>query len=78
MAETCRDLLRKVSLDVQFELIEDTSAVQKGAALFVAAHTRTGCIFGADMAGKVRRRAEQIGAHVARMLLDGPSVRGHG
>ena len=69
MAETCRNLLRKVGFDVQFELIEDTSAVQKGAALFLSAQTRTGCIFGADMAGKVGRRAEQIGAQVAQMLL---------
>ena len=69
MAETCRDMLRKAGFDAQFELIEDTSAVQKGAALFLAAYTRTGCIFGADMAGKVGRRAEQIGAQVARMLL---------
>jgi RNA 3'-terminal phosphate cyclase (ATP) len=69
MAQACRQVLGTEGLEASFELIEDTTAVQKGAALFVADRTNTGCLLGADMAGKIGRRAEQIGRQVAGMLL---------
>lgn len=70
MAEICQRLLHQAGHEVTFELVEDNTAVQRGAALFLAAQTHTGCLLGADMAGKLGRRAEQIGAEVVRMLLE--------
>ncbi|MEW6381863.1 MAG: RNA 3'-terminal phosphate cyclase [bacterium] len=81
MAETCQKILHKNGLEARFEIIDDTSAVQKGAALFVAASTRAGCLLGADLAGKPGRRSEWIADQVARMLLadlrSGASVDRH-
>jgi len=70
MAEMCQRLLNQAGHEVNFKLVEDNTAIQRGAALFLAAQTHTGCLLGADMAGKPGRRAEQIGAEVARMLLE--------
>jgi RNA 3'-terminal phosphate cyclase (ATP) len=70
MAEKCRKVLRANGLDVDFEILEDDSSSQKGAALFIAAASDQGCLIGADQAGAVGRSSEAIGEFVARLLLD--------
>ena len=70
MAESCQKVLKQANLEAHLELIKDNSAVQKGAALFLAAQTNTDCFLGADMAGKIGRRAELIGTQVAQMFLE--------
>ena len=81
MADTCRKLLQESGLEARIEIINDTKAAQKGAALFAVASTRSGCLLGADMAGKPGRRSEWIAAQVAHMLLEdlhsGASVDRH-
>lgn len=70
MAETCRRILQQRGCAAKIEVVDDESALQKGAALAVWARTDTGCLIGSDMAGKVGRAAEAIGRHVARALLE--------
>jgi RNA 3'-terminal phosphate cyclase (ATP) len=55
---------------VEFEIVQDTSALQKGAALFLAAETSTGCILGADRAGKRGRPSEAIAEVVVSSLRE--------
>jgi RNA 3'-terminal phosphate cyclase (ATP) len=48
-----------------------TREIQKaGASLAVWAKSSTGCLFGADRAGAVRRSSESIGRFVAESLLE--------
>lgn len=70
MAKRCQEILSRRGLRPQIEILDDTSAPQRGAALFVSAQTDTGCLIGADQAGRVGRRSEAIGAFVARSLLE--------
>jgi len=70
MAERCTEILSQDGLRPRFEIVQDTSAPQRGAALFVAARTYTGCLLGADQAGRPGRRSEAIGTFVARNLLE--------
>ncbi len=70
MAQRCQRILSQRGLRAGFEILDDTSALQRGAALFVFAETDTGCLIGADQAGRVGRRSEAIGAFVARSLLE--------
>lgn len=70
MAETCNKVLKRAGYNAEIEIIEDTKADQKGAALFAYAITDKGCIIGADMAGRIGRTSEEIGRHVAEQLLD--------
>jgi RNA 3'-terminal phosphate cyclase (ATP) len=51
-------------------IVNDTSALQAGAALSAIAATDTGCLLGADMAGRPGRRSESIGQRVARQLAE--------
>ena len=69
MAERCRELLQG-DIPVEFEIVQDTSALQKGAALFLAAETSTGCILGADRAGKRGRPSEAIAEVVVSSLRE--------
>lgn len=69
MAEECRKRLRQKGYDVDIELLHDTRAKQKGAVLSIWAETDTGCIIGADRAGRPGRSSEEIGRHVAENLL---------
>jgi RNA 3'-terminal phosphate cyclase (ATP) len=69
MADQCQKILTRRGFKAQFEILDDTSARQRGAALFVSAETDTGCLIGADQAGRVGRRSEDIGAFVAENLL---------
>lgn len=70
MAARSRELLRKRGLAAEMEVIEDQSAEQKGAALFVLAETDRGCLLGGDQAGRPGRRSEAIAEFVVRSLLE--------
>jgi len=54
MAARCRELLAG-DAPAEIEVLQDASALQRGAALFLRAETTTGCILGADQAGKPGR-----------------------
>jgi len=70
MAQRCKTILSNRGLRAKFEIVEDTSALQRGAALFISAETDRGCLMGADQAGQVGRPSEAIGAFVAKSLLE--------
>lgn len=70
MGQRCQKILSQGGLKARFEILDDTLARQRGAALFVSARTDTGCLIGADQAGRVGRRSEAIGAFVAKSLLE--------
>ncbi|MBM4462164.1 MAG: RNA 3'-phosphate cyclase [Chloroflexi bacterium] len=70
MADECRKRLGAEGYGAHIELEYDTRAEQKGAALSIWAGTSTGCIIGADRAGRPGRRSEDIGRYVARSLLE--------
>jgi RNA 3'-terminal phosphate cyclase (ATP) len=69
MAARCRELLAGKA-PVEFEVLQDSSALQKGAVLFLRAETTTGCILGADHAGKPGRRSEAIAEFVVSTLRE--------
>ena len=52
MAERSRELLAQKGFSPEIDIVEDTTAVQKGAALLLWAETEGGCLLGSDMAGK--------------------------
>ncbi len=72
MAGKCKVSLEAGALKgrVKIQTADDATALQAGAALAIYAETDSGCIIGADRAGELRRSAEEIGAYVARSLLD--------
>ena len=78
MAEECRDELRTKGYDSDIDVLYETeeepaydrTSVQAGAALAIWAGTDTGCLLGADMAGKLRRSAEFIGRQTAKNLVE--------
>lgn len=70
MAEKCNEVLKSNGYSAQVEIIHDTLALQKGAALALYAKTNSGGTIGADRAGKPRRTSEDIGRYVARNLLE--------
>ena len=69
MAERCRDLLAGDG-PVEIEVLQDSSALQRGASLFLRAETTTGCLLGADQAGKPGRRSEAIAEFVVSALRE--------
>jgi len=70
MAERCEQDLSRQGYDSGIDIQDDTTAVQRGAALAIWAETDTGCFLGADQAGKPGRRAEAIADHVAKSLVE--------
>lgn len=70
MAARCRERLRAAGLDPEINVVYDRTAAQAGAGLVVFAETDTGCIFGADRSGELRRTSEEIGDYVAQTLLN--------
>ena len=70
MVEKCNEVLKARGRKAQIEIIHDTSAPQRGAALAIYARTNSGCIIGADQAGAPRRTSEDIGSYVAENLLE--------
>jgi RNA 3'-terminal phosphate cyclase (ATP) len=70
MVEKCSQLLKSNGYDARIEIINDATALQRGAALAIYAKTSSGCIIGADRAGKPGRTSEDIGEYVAKNLLE--------
>lgn len=70
MVKTCNKVLKSSGYQAQIEIIHDTLALQRGAALAIYAKTSSGCIIGADRAGEPRRTSEDIGRYVARNLIE--------
>ena len=69
MAARTRELLVG-DAPAEIEVLQDFSAPQKGAALFLQVETTTGCILGADQAGKPGRRSEAIAEVVVSTLRE--------
>jgi len=70
MAEKCHEVLKTQGYRADIAIIDDTSALQAGAALALYAQTSSGCIIGADGAGAPRRTSEEIGRSVATSLIE--------
>jgi RNA 3'-terminal phosphate cyclase (ATP) len=70
MMEKCNEVLKSQGYRANVEIVHDTSALQRGAALTVYAKTSSGCIIGADRAGEPRRTSEEIGRYVATSLIE--------
>jgi len=70
MAEECSARLEEAGYDTEIDAVYEASASQKGADLSVWAETDSGAIIGADRAGKLGRRSEEIGRYVAGSILD--------
>lgn len=69
MAGSEGDQLQSHGYDPEFEIQNDTSAPQSGAALAVFADCEGGARLGADGAGALGRPAEAIGKYVAQQIL---------
>jgi RNA 3'-terminal phosphate cyclase (ATP) len=70
MADRCNGALRAHAENCHIEVMEDSTAVQRGAALAVWAKSEANCILGADQAGKPGRRSEAIADFVTRSLVE--------
>jgi len=70
MMQKCSEVLKSSGYSAQVEIVHDTLALQRGAALAIYAETSSGCIIGADRAGEPRRTSEDIGRYVARNLIE--------
>jgi RNA 3'-terminal phosphate cyclase (ATP) len=69
MAQTCEQRLVAAGFSTDIERIGDMTARHAGASLAVWAESSTGCLFGADRIGAVRRSAEAIGRFVVDTFL---------
>jgi RNA 3'-terminal phosphate cyclase (ATP) len=70
MADAAQDALAKAGHRAEIEICNETESLQPGAALALFADREGAVRLGADQAGALRRRAESIGKHVAKQLLD--------
>jgi len=70
MAEQCQRVVASSGYRVAIDTLCDEAAPQAGASLAVWAETESGCLLGADRAGKRGRSSEEIGRYVARSLLE--------
>jgi RNA 3'-terminal phosphate cyclase (ATP) len=70
MAGRCRELLKKRGYRAMIDIVDDTTAVQRGAGLTLWAETERGCRIGADRAGRQGRRSEAIADFTAKSLLE--------
>lgn len=70
MAEACKKALRARGYNADIQIVRDNTASQEGAALAIFAETDHNTILGADMAGRLGRRSEEIGRKVARLLIE--------
>lgn len=68
MAESCARYLQRRGYIPDFRIIDDHTAAQPGAALFLVAEDSQGSTLGSDRAGAIRRRSESMGEYVARQL----------
>ncbi|PIU55235.1 MAG: RNA 3'-phosphate cyclase [Chloroflexi bacterium CG07_land_8_20_14_0_80_51_10] len=70
MARECRESLVQKGYRPDIETLWDETSSQEGASLAIWAETDTGCLLGADRAGRRGRSSEEIGRYVARTLLE--------
>ena len=70
MADRLTERLQRATFGCRMDVREDTSAVQRGAALLAWAETDSGCLLGSDQAGKLGRRSEDMADFVARSLIE--------
>lgn len=70
MADAAHELLVEAGYHAEIEIRQDTEALQRGAALALFGERGMLVRLGADQAGALGRRAESIGKHVARQLLE--------
>ncbi len=70
MVKKCNEVLGSNGYRAQIEVVHDTQALQRGAALTIYTKTSAGCIIGADRAGEPRRTSEDIGKYVAESLTE--------
>ena len=70
MAGQCERLLKTRGYPIHIEVLNDRTALQKGAALLLWAETEAGCLLGSDQAGKPGRRSEKIAQWVVSSLLE--------
>lgn len=70
MAARSGESLAERGLKARWTILEDRTARQRGAALFLRAHTDRECLLGADQAGRLGRRSEAIAEFVTASLLD--------
>jgi RNA 3'-terminal phosphate cyclase len=70
MAESAQGVLGKSGYQADIEIRQDTESLQRGAALALFADEGKAVRLGADQTGALRRRAESIGKHVAKQLLE--------
>ena len=69
MAESATKQLARVGYTADVTVLNDTSAEQPGAALALFADCAAGVRLGADRAGALGRRSEDIGRYVAKQLV---------
>ncbi len=70
MAEVCERRLSDYGLVTEIDRVYDRAALHAGACLAVWSESSTGCIFGADRAGALRRSSEAIGRYVAETFME--------
>ena len=70
MAARCRSQLEKHGYPVQMQVVDDATAIQKGAALLVWVETETGCLLGRSRSGKRGRSSESIAEFAVKLLED--------
>lgn len=70
MVEKCKQVLKSSGYRAQIEVVYDTLALQRGAALTLYAKTSSGGVIGADRAGEPRRTSEDIARYVAKSLVE--------
>lgn len=70
MADECSARLEEAGYKAEIDAVYEASASQKGADLSVWAETDSGAVIGADRAGRLGRRSEEIGRYVAGSILD--------
>ena len=69
MAVACEGRLASASIGADLVQVLDSDARHAGASLAIWSESTTGCLFGADQAGKRGRTAEAIGEFVAEAFL---------
>lgn len=70
MAEECLRALKAKGYQAQIESVWDETSVQEGASFALWAETDSGCLLGADMAGRRGRSSEEIGRYVSKTLIE--------
>jgi RNA 3'-terminal phosphate cyclase (ATP) len=70
MAARCQKLLEQRGYQSQVQILQDATAIQRGAVMLLWAETDTGCILGTDRAGKRGRSSESIGEFVVKTLME--------